>query len=446
MEHHPKSVNAEAVGGSYAGALTRKQRWIAIAITVFVAGPTMLKALAARSMFDFAYLLVAGRMWAAGADPYGEAFPTAGIGLLPPDAAAFFYPPNWWPIAVSIATLSDGTALTVWTLLNVAVTGAAGVLLVRSAARLQKQACGWWVCLFFICIFGSEETANALSLGQTSLIVLLGFALLVDGLTRRRWVTQSAGLTLLMLKPQIGLLFLLLALTRREYRQAAWAALIVTFVACLPILIAFGPIGTTKSALALLQNLSSYAQSPWNWPNHSSGLPHLGALAGLYIPPVAGLLAAWGMAELIIRRAPQRDHESRVIAFWIVSLGALLSFAPLHFYDFVLCFSPLLLLPRMEHRSRNLLGLSLVLGWSAGSLARIAFLQSGASPDAFWLGITVKHGAVTACGFAILAASVQTARKLPLLRSAVNDDSFAKSTRNSLSPARSGKLAELSPQ
>nr|WP_294012623.1 glycosyltransferase 87 family protein [Sphingomonas sp.] len=361
-------------------------------------------------------------MWGAGLDPYGPGFLAAGAGLLAPDATVFAYPPNWWIIAVPLAALKTGSAVLAWKLLNLAAAAAACALLVRSAARLAAGRWLWPACLFILCAFTSDIMENVLRLGQTGLFVLLGFALLIAGLTDNRRPTQVAGLAVLLLKPPIGLLFLALMATRRETRAAAGLALLVTAIACLPLLFTLGFGATVESARNLLQNLQLYGQSPWNWPIHNSGLPHLFAYLGIGIPAVAALVAAWATAELLLRRSPEAERDRFVVSFWMVSVAALLSMAQLHAYDFILFFTCLLLLPLLgKGPSRNLLLLSLVLTWSAPGLAKMAFLAEP-SMDGFWMATRLKSDLLTAGGIALLAAAVFHLRSRPDAVAAGNDN------------------------
>jgi hypothetical protein len=241
----------------------------------------------------------------------------------------------------------------------------------------------------------------------------LGFALLMTGLTDNRRPAQVAGLAVLLLKPPIGLLFLALMATRRETRAAAGLALLVAALACLPLLFTLGFGATVESARNLLQNLQAYGQSPWNWPIHNSGLPHLFAYLGVKIPAVAGLVAAWATAEFLLRRNPEAERERFVVSFWMASVGALLSLAQLHAYDFILFFPCLLLLPLLDKGpSRNLLILSLVLTWSAPGIAKLAFLAEP-STEGLWSATRLKSDLLTAGGLALLAAAVFHLRSRP---------------------------------
>jgi hypothetical protein len=384
----------------------RAEWWIALPIVLAASGLMIARSLKAAFLVDFYYLLVAGRMWGAGLDPYGAGFLPGGTDLLPPDSLPFAYPPNWWIIVVPLSALANGNAIFVWKLLNLAAAAAAAAALVRSAARLGNATRLWPALLFVLCTFASDIMWNAQKLGQTSLIMLLGFALLITGLTdKRRWL-QVCGLAVLLLKPQIGLLFLLPLGIRREARPAAALALAVAAVSCLPILFTTGVEATVESARNFLHNLTAYGQSPWNLPIHMSGLPHLFAYLGIDMPAFVALVAACVTATWVLRPSPDAQDGEFVVRFWLVTVATLLSMVPSHAYDFILAFPCLLLLPLLERGwSRNLMLLSVALTWSATGFTLLAF-RANPSADGVWMALRLEYDLLTAAGVALSAAAV----------------------------------------
>lgn len=365
------------------------------------------RSLGARAV-DFSYILTAGRMWLAGSDPYGAGFAAAGAATLPAGTTGFAYPPNWWIIAVALAAIPGGGALPVWKLLNLASAAVAGFLLIRSARRIQPDGPEWLNYAFLACLFSCGAMANALRLGQTSIVILLGFALLIEGLTFDRRFRQILGLGLLLLKPQIGLLFLLLAFARKPTRFAAVGACAATVVACLPILFSLGFPSTLGSAANFLANLGSYDRLPWNWPVYMSGLPFIFAEVGLRLSPLIAIAAAWFIAEFSLRLRASSGTSRQVTDFWLISVGALAAATPLHLYDFILCVPCLLLLPSLRDRhSAGLIAFCTLLVWSANDLARTLFLLSGSTDHAYWAATRLEAGLMTIGGFAILAAGLR---------------------------------------
>jgi len=382
----------------------RVGRWLAMFAAVAAAVLMIERSLGARAV-DFSYILTAGRMWLAGADPYGAGFAAAGGANLPAGPTGFAYPPNWWVIAVALAAIPGGGALLAWKLLNLASAAAAGFLLIRSARRIQPDGPEWLNYAFLACLFSCGAMANALRLGQTSILILLGFALLIEGLTFDRRFRQILGLSLLLLKPQIGLLFLLLAFARKPTRPAAVGACLATVVACLPILFSLDFAGTFASATNFVGNLGSYDKLPWNWPAYMSGLPFIFAEVGLRLSPLIAIAAAWFIAEFSLR---PRDASRQVTDFWLISTGALAAMIPLHLYDFILCVPCLLLLPSLRDRvSAGLVVLCVLLVWCANDLARALFLLSGSTDHAYWAATRLEAGLMTLGGVAILAAGLR---------------------------------------
>jgi hypothetical protein len=380
------------------------ERSLVIAVVIAASAVMTARALNAEYLVDFYYLLVAGRMWGAGLDPYGPAFAEAGSDLLSADAIAFAYPPSWWLIAVPLASLETGKAIFAWKIQNVVAAGAAAVLLARSALRLGNARSVWPAGIFVLCTFTSDIMWMGLKLGQTSVIVLLGFAILITGLTDDRRPLQAGGLAMLMLKPQIGLLFLFLLAVRRETRRAASLAVIAAVAACLPILVTLGPEGTVESANNLLHNLIAYSRSPWNLPMHTSGLPHLLAYLGINVPAAAAIVVSCAVAMWMIRYGDNGRRDDYVVTFWLVAVAALLSIVPLHAYDFILFFSCLLLLPTLDRgTTSNLMLLSLALTWSATGLALLEY-RAIPSLDP-WLALRLKHDLLTASALALLGAA-----------------------------------------
>src|SRR5690348_15113259 len=100
------------------GTRARAMAWAAVALAAAAAALMVVRALDAGYSKDFSYILVAGRMWITGADPYGPGFAGAGAKILPPDATTFVYPPNWWLIAVGLACLEGSRAFLVWKFVN----------------------------------------------------------------------------------------------------------------------------------------------------------------------------------------------------------------------------------------------------------------------------------------------------------------------------------------
>jgi hypothetical protein len=357
-------------------------------------------------MSDFYHFVVAGRLWGAGLDAYGPAFLPTGRDVLAADSYPFAYPPNWWLFAVGLGALKVETAVAIWNLLGIAAAASASVLLARTVLRLQGAISAWQLCLFVLFASTSDAMADTLRLGQPSLFILLGFALLLHGIADGRRSVQVAGLTLLMLKPQVGLLFVGLIAMRRETRGAAALSMGLTAVLCMPLLLAVGVGETVSSAANLFHNLRLYGQSPWNAPLHTGGLPHVLAYAGIGLPAASMLIAAVAAAAWMLRQPQDEERRGSVVRFWLVSVAALVGIVPLHGYDYVFAFTCLLLLPMIPDRqSRTFLLLAVVLIWIPSNLAKIA-VPAPMTVDDLWVAYRLRYDLLTLGGLSLLGAAL----------------------------------------
>ncbi|MEM9347287.1 MAG: glycosyltransferase family 87 protein [Planctomycetota bacterium] len=205
---------------------SRRHTWILIVLllvfgAVFVMrGPV--RALAKSS--DLAHLYSAGVLWVEGGSPYdgkqcAEVMRRAGYAE--PEAVDFgsFYPPSTIALLSPLGLLSWATAKLVWMLLNL-VAGAAVVWALVNWMRFGLIQTRWLVALLLVVGFGA--TGTTFSLGQLSLVcagcAFAGLALLDRGKPLLAGVL--IGLACLV-KPQLGLGFLLLAGLRREWLVVA---------------------------------------------------------------------------------------------------------------------------------------------------------------------------------------------------------------------------------
>jgi len=385
-------------------------RWLIAALILAAAAVMVSGAFSDPALSDLAYLLAAGRLWSAGLDPYAPAFLIHQAGVLPPDAIGFVYPPTWWVLAVPLAQLPPAQALVAWKAFNMAAVLLSVALFGRLQARVAAPCRPWLMACFTVVLLTSNIMGEALRLGQTSLLMLLGFAILLTGLSEQRRGLQAAGLVILMLKPQFGLLFLALMSLRQDTRRAALIAFLVTAAGCLPILLLLGPQGAAVSVRHLLANLAAYQQSPWNAADATSGLGHLTAPLGLMLSPVLALASAGALAMWLIRSGRVGDEQEDVRRFWLASTAAILGLVPLHAYDFVFFFPCLLLLPNLDRRARPFALLALVLLLSAGLPVRLA-IEAGLDLEGQWQAYLIKYDLLAVAGLALLAAAILDRRR-----------------------------------
>lgn len=343
--------------------------------------------------FDLAYFTTAGKMWRAGVDPYGPAFPAWGAPVIPRDAAILAYPPQWWAVATALSLLGDTGAAIAWKFAGLACLAGGAALLLRFARPGRLAA----FC-FLAVLIGADATRVILHLGQTSLVVFLGFALLLDGAARNGRAGMTAGLVLLMMKPQFGLFFLTVMASRREWRAPAAAAIAITAAACLPVLATFGIDGTIASLHGLLANLGRYAAIGWNRPGELSGLPWLAAVLGV---PGPSPFLCLGAALLLALWASRNEGPAAAPRVLLVAVAILQATIPLHPYDLVLLPAFLLLIPTLRSWSVGLIVAANILLWRATSLA---FWTYGYETSAAYGG--VLKGSLAQAGAATLAAGL----------------------------------------
>jgi hypothetical protein len=349
--------------------------------------------------FDLAYFTTAGRMWREGVDPYGAAFADFGSRYIAREAALWAYPPQWWWIATPLSTLSDAASVIVWKIVNVSALIGGGALVYRVHSNRSPCIPGVTAVLFAVMLMTADATRIGLHLGQTNALMLLGFGMLVDGMQRKTTSRTAIGLFVLMLKPQFGLFFVLLALTLKDGRRPAALALLATALACLPVLLTFGVSGTLLSAGRFLHNLSAYGALDWNRPGELTGVSFLAPLLGLPAPSPIVCIAAAGALTLWLDRKSGRDP----INACMIGLAALYAIVPLHPYDLIML--PLFLLVLDDRRpwAATCVLVGLVLAWHASTSA-FQYLGTAKTADGILLASIIQSGTATLAATLVFAA------------------------------------------
>ena len=292
---------------------------------------------------DATTFYAAGRMWLHGLDPYGPQFAAYAEAHGLPQQFVWVYPPQWWLIATGLACLAPHHAFLIWKAANLLLLGGALVLAWLAANRPDRPVPAVAAIAFVLFACFSDAALAGFDLGQTNFLVLFGFGAMMFGLRRRNAAASGLGLTVLLLKPQFGLVFAAVALSRRELRRPALLALAASGVLCLPLMIASGPGGFVESMKRLLANLSVYPTLKWNRPLELSGLDFVAALGGG--PEVSTLLyvaLATGICLFALRRGGSIEDV------WIVTVSTAVFMLPLHGYDFLLAGTLLLLIRRLR--------------------------------------------------------------------------------------------------
>lgn len=306
-----------------------------------------------RAGYDFRYLWLAGEFWAESISPYGVEYldidrvriPTGHI------PKVWVYPPNWWIICVSLAGLDLLMAGFVWNLLNIVLLIAASLLLVKAFCAAFPDRTLWapvlgdlaahpsrLFCLHFVGMVVLEATAIVLAVGQTSILIYFGFALLLYGLAcEHRWLAV-AGLAVIFLKPQIGLIFaVVFFLQGSSQRRLVLVSIGVSLILSIPALIVEPAV-----MLAFVRNLTLYdGVGDANLPQAMTGTRliiwevieiDIGNVVAVLIATVLGLVLTTGRWRLT-RAADPAVHGFQTVTLLTVLI---LFAAPLHYYDFVI--------------------------------------------------------------------------------------------------------------
>ena len=292
---------------------------------------------------DFKYIWLAGHLWLDGQNPYLDVYLKTGrelfVGLNPP--AGWFYPPSWWPIASLMSTLPYELSGAVWRALSALCLVAGSTILFYVSRRSLGNVPFWLMAL--VAAFGATMSATALtlSLGQTSLLIFLGVALFAAAYLSQGRIMMAIALVVLLLKPNIGLVFLAFALASSYWWRSVAAAVAVSLLMALPALVPLGFLDVLGDYLLVL---GTYGEDAVTQPVAMTGLRNLvyffsnvevsGVLMALAGVPVAMWLGAQGD-----RRA---DAAGRADLLCLLILASVL-FVPLHTYDLIMVL-PLLVL------------------------------------------------------------------------------------------------------
>ena len=363
----------------------RPMRWIILTIAVFAALVGLrhlllnFQIVSGDAGYDFRYLWVAGRTWVEGMNPYGSDFRAMGSAFISNGhvPTLWAYPPSWWPIASALGLVRLETASWLWGYLNIALCFASSFLVVGAFRRIHSGGSashpsrdfliGAGTALALLHFVGAsvlEATTLVVVLGQTSLLIYFGLALLLYGIANGSRPMCAVGLSLVLLKPQIGLPFATIFFLYSGWsrRTLAWA-IILTLVMAIPALI-IDPL----APLDMVRNTLRYdgvvkATLPQVTTGVRFALWYLSGIdAGGFIALMIAVLAAV-VSSLALRRVHREEDEFRFL--WLcttVATAITLALAPLHYYDFVIvaCLLPAVLVSAPPFASAALLGTALI--------------------------------------------------------------------------------------
>ena len=181
-------------------------------------------------------------------------------------------PPTLSVFLLPLAWLSFDAARSTWLVINVILLLAANLML----ARLYLPPGGRPLLGFCLLVLLFPQVLITLTMGQVTLLVLLGLVSSMILIRQGHWFWAGAALILTSVKPQIAFLAVPYLLIYMAYRRKwqGWLGLLVSGAACVVILFVFRPLW-----VADFLGLTSIA--PTNWAT----------------PTLGGLLSFWGVTE-----------------------------------------------------------------------------------------------------------------------------------------------------
>ncbi len=359
-------------------------------------------------------------MWLSGGDPYQgpSFFSTYANQFGRADTFhQWFYPPTWYLPASALARCSFEQATRIWGGISLLALVAGAALLARAFATRLAQPVSFLFTgqLLFLALL--QDTAISLSIGQTSALLYLGIACVLCALAESPETAARAaraapatvagastalpvasasapsqggtaragllviGLTLVALKPNIGLVIWFLAIGSGAWAGLAWACLVQVLLA-VPAMLANGVVASLAGFLANVAHYRSVGIEA-NLPPDQTGLVNLASLV-LHVTPSTGLLVA--LAAALAWLFGWRAHAARpaqpvrsALPMLLLVVALMLALVPLHSYDMVLMAIPMLALVRAQGVARFALLLAALVTLRAPALGERFGLHHPAS-------------------------------------------------------------------
>jgi hypothetical protein len=304
-----------------------------------------------RAGFDFRYMWLAGKLWAQGVNPYVPEYRELGSHIITAGHVPTLwpYPPNWVIPSFILAQADLTRSAVLFNVFNVAAFLASSLLLTvtlyRAPPRPGAQD-GWLTRLglelgqprnvFFLhvgVLAVLQATALVLSTGQNSILIYLGLSLLLYGLARRRQLAAAIGLTLMLLKPQLGVIFVAVLLMNRAHWGLVLKAVAISALISVPAFIV-----SPSVAFDWLTNLGLYdGMNTANAPQAMTGIRNLAFDAlGRDIGNMAALAIALAVTVGLCLGLKPRGRPGETLDALILATAVAVALAPLHNYDLVI--------------------------------------------------------------------------------------------------------------
>ncbi len=303
---------------------------------------------------SFRYIWIAGSIWLDGGNPYGEEYFQLSSELFEGfNGQPFYYPPNWWAVAQSFALFDYSVAMEIWRFISISCVLASSLFLYR-ALKSSIDTVGVPYMIFYTGLVSLMQiTAVVLATGQTVILMYLGMALTASGVLKTNRVLTVIGLSILLLKPQIGVpLCCALLMVRKHQITVLWTGIVGILLAA-PAFVITGPVTTLKT---YFNGLSQHANFPSNAPEVSTGLKNILAYTMQSTPSSTSLMIIAILVVLVVGYLANRKSEKITserqdkfnILYMILAVSLVAFFSPLHEYDMLILLPMLLLATAFE--------------------------------------------------------------------------------------------------
>lgn len=300
-------------------------------------------------LIDFSHYWLAGHMWADGENPYTALFRERALQLFgdgdPQPPLFWAYAPNWFGPAVLLGLMPVRLAGLAFAILNALVLAGGFALLMRTGRQLGQRIGGSHLLLLVAFACSMTATTACFGTGNCALLLFGGTCLIAWGLAAGSPRALTAGLVILLLKPNFGIpLVIAVAALPGGWRPALYSVA-VSAVLALPSLLVAAPFAMLEGLAA---NLRTYETFLVNSPAQQTGVVTLSWTMGGPVVPALWLalpatLSAVLLPRLALRRIAPDDRWRRVQAIMFALLGSAIFLNRLHIYDLVLLI-PLLFL------------------------------------------------------------------------------------------------------
>jgi len=332
---------------------------------------------------DFQYFWMAGKSWIEGKSAYLPEYLAEGSLYSPVFSSPFFYPPAILPLLAPLGLIPMDTAAPWVFALNLGLLVFTARMIAKIATNQHPTIDPITVYISFIVIFSifMRPTVEVIAYGQITMVLTLALALFIYAVQNSNNKLAACSLTILLLKPHIGLGILIYSLCKKNLRHTAYYAILLTGILSIIGLSADQPIA---SILGYIQNVTAYSAQPENTIRETGGLGLLLSFIGITLNAPTTVILIVIIAAIIARSAFEDVVQSTMII-----ITATLTVSPHHSTDFVLLIPAFLLL--LNPGKRNIrLGIAITLFVICRSWNIAAFLLQAPEPSVKWF-VAIEH-------------------------------------------------------